>query len=112
MPVYGKSVHDVCARVLRLLVCALGKRVCVCVRVRVPPQEGTSPSTPHFISTCALLCGPATRCLVCFELRSSEVQRVFLEEAAKAFSKVRWARCSCLCVGVCGCMCSKGGCAR
>lgn len=51
-------------------------------------QEGTSPSTPHFITTCALLCGPATRCLVCFELRSSEVQRVFLEEAAKAFSKV------------------------
>ncbi|GLC37860.1 hypothetical protein PLESTB_001483900 [Pleodorina starrii] len=51
-------------------------------------QEGTSPSTPHFVRTCALLCGPATRCLVCFELRSSEVQRVFVEEASKAFAKV------------------------
>jgi hypothetical protein len=35
-----------------------------------------------------MLCGPATRCLVCFELRSSEVQRVFLQEAARAFDKV------------------------
>ncbi|PNH12810.1 hypothetical protein TSOC_000233, partial [Tetrabaena socialis] len=51
-------------------------------------QEGTSPSTPHFIRTCAMLCGPTTRCLVCFELRSSEVQRVFLEEASKAFTRV------------------------
>ncbi|EFJ45363.1 hypothetical protein VOLCADRAFT_94143 [Volvox carteri f. nagariensis] len=50
--------------------------------------EGTSPSTPHFVRTCALLCGPITRCLVCFELRSSEVQRVFVEEASKAFAKV------------------------
>ncbi|KAG2439293.1 hypothetical protein HXX76_004652 [Chlamydomonas incerta] len=51
-------------------------------------QEGTSPSTPHFVNTCALLCGPTTRCLVCFELRSSEVQRVFVEESKKAFAKV------------------------
>ncbi|GIL70834.1 hypothetical protein Vretimale_3918 [Volvox reticuliferus] len=51
-------------------------------------QEGASPSTPHFVRTCALLCGPTTRCLVCFELRSSEVQRVFVEEASKAFNKV------------------------
>ncbi|KXZ52753.1 hypothetical protein GPECTOR_8g144 [Gonium pectorale] len=51
-------------------------------------QEGTSPSTPAFVRTCALLCGPTTRCLVCFELRSSEVQRVFVEEAQKAFAKV------------------------
>ncbi|GIL46802.1 hypothetical protein Vafri_3682, partial [Volvox africanus] len=50
--------------------------------------EGTSPSTAHFVRTCALLCGPTTRCLVCFELRSSEVQRVFVEEASRAFEKV------------------------
>ncbi|GFR43932.1 hypothetical protein Agub_g5070 [Astrephomene gubernaculifera] len=51
-------------------------------------QEGTSPSTPHFVRTCALLCGPTTRCLVCFELRSSEVRRVFEQEAGRAFEKV------------------------
>ncbi|KAG2498939.1 hypothetical protein HYH03_003129 [Edaphochlamys debaryana] len=51
-------------------------------------QEGTSPSTPAFVRTCTLLCGPTTRCLVCFELRSSEVQRVFVAEAQKAFEKV------------------------
>lgn len=53
-------------------------------------QEGTSPSTPHFIHTCAMLCASSdkARCLVSFELRSSLVKSTFLEEAAKAFNKV------------------------
>jgi hypothetical protein len=36
-------------------------------------NEGASPSTPHFVRTCYGLCGPSTRCLVSFELRSSKV---------------------------------------
>lgn len=36
-------------------------------------NEGESPSTPHFIRACHGLCGESTRCLVSFELRSSQV---------------------------------------
>ena len=37
---------------------------------------------------CAGLCGPDTRVLVSFELRSSAVKETFLAEAAKAFTQV------------------------
>ncbi|GAB4822736.1 hypothetical protein N2152v2_009782 [Parachlorella kessleri] len=51
-------------------------------------QDGKSPSTADFVTTCAGLCGPNTRCLVAFERRSPEVRRVLLEEARKRFSRV------------------------
>jgi hypothetical protein len=34
------------------------------------------------------LCGPQTKCLVSFELRSSKVKDTFLREAARSFSRV------------------------
>uniref|UniRef100_A0A383VXQ9 FAM86 N-terminal domain-containing protein n=1 Tax=Tetradesmus obliquus TaxID=3088 RepID=A0A383VXQ9_TETOB len=52
-------------------------------------QDGESPSTPHFIAACRGLCGPDTRVLVSFELRSNAVKETFLAEAAKAFTQVR-----------------------
>eukprot|EP00775_Hariotina_reticulata_P013046 gene13044-13173_t len=52
-------------------------------------QDGTSPSTPHFIQACRGLCQPSTRVLVSFELRSTAVKNTFLTEADKVFSKVR-----------------------
>ncbi|KAJ9518920.1 hypothetical protein QJQ45_026231 [Haematococcus lacustris] len=53
-------------------------------------QDGSSPSTPLFIETCAILAASPgrPRCLVSFELRSQAVKEVFLEEAGRAFAKV------------------------
>ncbi|GFH25971.1 uncharacterized protein HaLaN_24031 [Haematococcus lacustris] len=53
-------------------------------------QDGSSPSTPLFIQTCAILAASPgrPRCLVSFELRSQAVKEVFLEEAGRAFAKV------------------------
>lgn len=45
-------------------------------------QDGTSPSTPAFVETCAGLCGAKTRCLVAFERRAPEARGA------------GWARCS------------------
>ena len=50
--------------------------------------QGTGPSTPAFVRTCAGLCHAGTRCLVSFELRSEVVKQQFLAEAGKAFSSV------------------------
>jgi predicted nicotinamide N-methyase len=53
-------------------------------------NEGTSPSTRHFIWTChRLFSSPTTRCLVSFELRSQQIKETFLEESNKAFDHVR-----------------------
>lgn len=55
---------------------------------RYTDNEGGSPNTEAFVRTCQLLCGPATRCLVCFELRAAEVKQQFLAHANALFSKV------------------------
>lgn len=53
-------------------------------------QEGESPSVPHFVHTCSILCGKSTKtkCLVSFELRSEEVRACFLAAAAEHHFKV------------------------
>jgi len=54
-------------------------------------NEGASPSTAHFIRTCAMLVSggsPKCRCLVSFELRAAAVKATFLSEAARRFRKV------------------------
>lgn len=40
----------------------------------VDNELAESPSTAHFVAACAGLCGPATKCLVSFELRSQAVK--------------------------------------
>jgi hypothetical protein len=53
-------------------------------------QDGDSPSVPHFIRALHGLCGPATRCYVSSEHRSSDVRSGFVELAQRTFSQV-WA---------------------
>ncbi len=72
-----------------------GRCIPACFALLLPrgAQEGQSPSTPHFVRTCAILCSGARAptCLVSFELRSQQVKSVFLHEAEKAFRKARLA---------------------
>lgn len=46
---------------------------CCYVDGELEQHGGSSPSTTHFVRACHALCGPSTRCLVSFELRSSQV---------------------------------------
>eukprot|EP00983_Pelagomonas_calceolata_P021912 687339-Pelagomonas_calceolata.AAC.2 len=59
---------------------------------RLPQQEGQSPSIPHFVKACSILCGSSkreTKCLVSFELRSEEVKNQFLQAVAEHSLKAK-----------------------
>jgi len=55
-------------------------------------NEGQSPSIPHFVKACSILCGSSkreTKCLVSFELRSEEVKNQFLQAVAEHSLKAK-----------------------
>ncbi|KAF5825992.1 putative methyltransferase-domain-containing protein [Dunaliella salina] len=55
-------------------------------------NEGQSPSIPHFVKACSILCGSnarETKCLVSFELRSEEVKHQFLQAVAENKMKAK-----------------------
>eukprot|EP00741_Cyanophora_paradoxa_P008552 tig00001339_g8277.t1 len=59
-------------------------------RLREQENELPSPSMPHFVRACRLLCDPArTRVIISFEVRTAAARGALLAAAEEAFREVR-----------------------